>query len=133
MDESRHRTPWHLLILAFLVGSAISASVAVWTVYRVVSPQNDVMTKEFTEYLPSVGPTDGVLETATSSVPETFTRTDSSWLFNFIPLGTTVSEIRVPAIYRYYIQLFDTWKLIARGPVCFVMAPPFYPSLPPAI
>jgi len=54
-------------------------------------------------------------------------------LFNIIPLGTTVSEIRVPAAYHYHIQLFDAWKLMTRGQVCIVMAPQFRPSLPPAI
>jgi hypothetical protein len=66
-------------------------------------------------------------------VPETFTQTDSATLFNIIPLGTTVSEIRVPAVYRYHIQLLDPWKLIVSGQVCLVLAPQFQPSLPPAI
>jgi len=73
------------------------------------------------------------LETATSSVPETFTQSDSATLFNVIPLGTTVSEIRVPAVYRYHVRLYDPWRLVVSGPVCLVMAPQFEPSLPPAI
>ncbi len=136
MDEPRPRTalsPWYLAIAACLVVSATTAGLAVWAIYRVVNPATDTMSQQFAEYLPTVGPTDGILETATSSVPETFTKTDSKWLFDMIPLGTTVSEIRVPATYSYFIQLSDPWKLIARGQVCVVMAPPFYPSLPPAI
>jgi hypothetical protein len=122
------------LIVAGLIAFAITAAVAVWFVARVTQPPvTDTMTQQFREYLPSVGSADGVLETATSSVPEVFTQTDSAWLFNTIPLGTTVSEIRVPAVYRYHIQLFDPWKLVARGQVCIVMAPQFKPSLPPAI
>ena len=85
------------------------------------------------EYVPSAGPTDGILETATASAPESFTRTDSAWIFNVVPLGTTVSEIRVPAVFRYHIDLYDAWKVITKGPVCIVMAPQFNPSLPPAI
>jgi hypothetical protein len=127
-------SPWSLLILACLIAFAITAGIAVWITHRVTGPALSAsITQEFREYVPTVGPTDGILETATSSIPETFTQTDSAWLFNIIPLGTTVSEIRVPAIYRYHIQLFDPWKLVVSGQVCLVFAPQFQPSLPPAI
>jgi len=122
-----------LLILASLVAFAIFCAVTAWFVYRVTGPiSTTAITRQFTDYLPTVGPADGILETATSSVPETFTQTDSSSLFN-IPLGTTVSEIRVPAVYRYHIRLYDPWKLVRSGQVCLVFAPQFEPSLPPAI
>jgi hypothetical protein len=126
--------PWRLLIIACLIALLIPALVAIWFGNRITGLASSVsVTREFREYLPTVGPSNGILETATSSVPETFTQTDSAWLFNIIPLGTTVSEIRVPAIYRYHIQLFDPWKLVVTGPVCLVMAPQFQASLPPAI
>jgi len=124
---------WRLFIIACLIAFAISAGVFVWFTQRLTGPVASVaITEKFREYVPTAGPTDGILETATSSVPETFTQTDSASLFN-IPLGTTVSEIRVPAVYRYHIQLFDPWKLIVSGQVCLAMAPQFQPSLPPAI
>ena len=127
-------SPWRLLIVACLIVFALTAAIAVWFARRVTGPVlSTSITQEFREYVPTAGPTDGILETATSSVPETFTQTDSAWLFNIIPLGTTVSEIRVPAIYRYHIQLFDPWKLVVSGQVCLVLAPQFQPSLPPAI
>jgi hypothetical protein len=122
-----------LLIIASLVAFAIICAVAAWFIYRMTGPvSSTAITRQFSEYLPSVGPADGILETATSSVPETFTQTDSASLFN-IPLGTTVSEIRVPAVYRYHIRLYDPWKLVMSGQVCLVFAPQFQPSLPPAI
>ena len=134
-DQPRPRlSPWSLLIIACLIVSAITTAIAVWFTYRITAPARSItITQEFREYLPTAGPTNGILETATSSVPETFTQTDSAWLFNIIPLGTNVSEIRVPAIYRYHIQLFDPWKLVVSGQVCLVLAPQFQPSLPPAI
>jgi hypothetical protein len=133
-DTPPNRSPWHTLIVACLVAFAIAAGVFVWVAYRVTSPAASVaITREFADYLPTVGPTDGILETATCSVPERFTQTDSATLFDVIPLGTTVSEIRVPAVYRYHIQLLDPWKLIISGQVCLVLAPQFQPSLPPAI
>lgn len=126
--------PWRLLILAGLIAFAIAAAAVLWFTNRVARSFETVsITREFTDYVPTVGRADGILETATSSVPETFTQSDSAWLFNIIPLGTTVSEIRVPAVYRYHIQLFDPWKLVIRGQVCIVLAPQFQPSLPPAI
>jgi hypothetical protein len=122
-----------LLILASLLAFASFCAICVWFIYRVTGPvSTTTITRQFSEYLPTVGPADGILETATSSVPETFTQTDSASLFN-IPLGTTVSEIRVPAVYRYHIRLFDPWKLVMSGQVCLVFAPQFQPSLPPAI
>jgi hypothetical protein len=127
-------SPWHLFIIAGLIAFAITAGVVVWVVDRVTRPPiTGAITQEFKEYLPTVGYTDGILETATSSVPETFTHSDSAWLFTTVPLGTTVSEIRVPAVYRYHVQLSDPWKLMTRGPVCIVLAPQFDASLPPAI
>jgi hypothetical protein len=124
---------FRLLILASLVAFAVLCAVAAWFVYRVTGPvSSTAITQKFGEYIPTVGPADGILETATSSVPETFTQTDSASLFN-IPLGTTVSEIRVPAVYRYHIHLYDPWKLVISGQVCLVFAPQFQPSLPPAI
>jgi len=131
---TRALSPWHLLIIAGLIAFLVVVGFAAWFIYRVTAPAVTVsITREFAEYLPTVGAADGILETATSSVPETFTRTDSAWLYNILPLGTTVSEIRVPAVYRYHIRLLDPWKLEARGPVCIVIAPQFQPSLPPAI
>lgn len=116
---------------------AISAGVVVWMFSRITggasAATSERITEEFREYVPTVGKADGILETATSSVPETFTQTDSASLFNVIPLGTTVSEIRVPAVYRYHINLFDPWKIVMSGQVCLVLAPQFQPSLPPAI
>jgi hypothetical protein len=130
----RRISPWHTLIVAGLIGFAITAGVVVWFVKRTTEPaMGREITQRFAEYVPTVGAADGILETATSSVPEVFTRSDSAWLFNVIPLGTTVSEIRVPAVYRYHIRLFDPWKLMAQGQVCLVMAPQFQASVPPAI
>jgi hypothetical protein len=122
-----------LLIVASLLAFAILGAICAWFIYRVTGPvSTTTITRQFSDYLPTVGPADGILETATSSVPETFTQTDSASLFN-IPLGTTVSEIRVPAVYRYHIRLYDPWKLVTSGQVCLVFAPQFQPSLPPAI
>jgi hypothetical protein len=89
----------------------------------------------FREGIPEVHSTHGdVLEVAVSRSDETFTRTDSRWIaWDWLYLGTTVAEIRVPVTYRYHVRLSDHWRLAARDQVCIVLAPPIRPSLPPAI
>jgi hypothetical protein len=93
------------------------------------------ITQTFRESIPEVSSTDGdVLEVATSRSNETFTRSDSKKVvWDAIYLGTTVSEIRVPAVFRYNINLSDAWRLAAKNNVCVVLAPAIRPSLPPAI
>lgn len=93
------------------------------------------ITHTFRQSIPQVSSTQGdVLELATALSEETFTRTDErrvawDWLY----LGTTVAEIRVPVTFRYHLRLSDSWRLAARDQVCIVLAPPIRPSLPPAI
>lgn len=93
------------------------------------------ITQTFRESLASVTPTHGdVLELAVIESDETITQLDMKTLFNDrVYLGTTVSEIKVPVVYRYHIRLSDDWKLSASGNVVTVVAPIIRPSLPPAI
>jgi len=122
------------LIACILLAFLIAAGAGVWFINRLFAPpESRTIADRFEEYIPTVGPADGILETATASIPESFTRSDSDWLFNVIPLGTTVSEIRVPAVYRYHVRIYDPWKVTVQGQVCIVTAPQFNPSLPPAI
>src|SRR4051812_15180449 len=71
------------------------------------------ITETFIEQIPQVVSTRGdILEVATSRSEEIFTRSNSLSLFgDALYLGTTTSEIRVPAIYRYHIRLSDHWQL----------------------
>ncbi len=93
------------------------------------------ITHTFRESIPEVTSTRGdILELATSRSEETFTRSDekrAAW--DWIYLGTTVAEIRVPVTFRYHLRLSDRWQLAARDHVCLVIAPPIRASLPPAI
>ena len=93
------------------------------------------ITHTFVEEIPEIAPSHGdVLELTTYRSEETFKREDSRSIFwDTIPLGTTVSEIRVPATFRYHIRLSDPWRLAAKDKVCMVLAPPIRPSQPPAI
>lgn len=79
--------------------------------------------------------TDGdILEIATMETDETVTKYDMKSLFNqTVYLGTTVSEIRAPVVYRYHIKLSDPWQLRVQNGHCIVHAPEIRPSQPPAI
>jgi len=78
--------------------------------------------------------TDGnILEVATAEAPELFSRTSNVAMFGrVLPGTTTVSEITVPATYRFHIDLNDEWNLVADGKRLLVMAPAVRPSLPVA-
>jgi hypothetical protein len=79
--------------------------------------------------MPTAG---GQLEVATVRVRETFTRSDARLLFDFLDLGTTVSEVRVDATYRFHIGMQKAWPLRIVGKTCLVQAGAVQPTLPVA-
>lgn len=97
--------------------------------------QKGTITTTFTAAIPSMSHTrGGILELASVNNTETFSRSDSkNTLWDWVYLGTTVTEIKVPVTYRYHLLLSDPWKLDVMGNVCIVYCPTFRPSLPPAI
>lgn len=144
--------PWRTLILSatviVIVGFAFAAylktvkgviQVADTTAKTVPNAAAKFMTgtitHTFVERITDISPTHGdILEVATSRSDETFSKSDPRSIFwETIPLGTTFSEIRVPATFRYHIRLSDMWRLAAKNQVCLVLAPPIRPSLPPSI
>jgi hypothetical protein len=97
--------------------------------------QKGTITTTFTAAIPTLNHgRGGILELASASTTETFSRTDSKTaMWDWVYLGTTVTEIKVPVTYRYHLLLSDPWKLDVMGSVCIVHCPSFKPSLPPAI
>ncbi len=93
------------------------------------------ITTTFTAALPHLAPGDAPkLELTAVEATETFRRTEEHRLFwDLLPLGTTVSEIRVPVTYRYHVRLDEPWRLVVRDGTCVVHAPPIRPTRPPAI
>ena len=55
----------------------------------------------------------GLLEVTTIKSPEAFEVSKDHTLFG-ISVGTTVSRIRVPATYRYHVELAREWKILLR-------------------
>jgi hypothetical protein len=92
------------------------------------------ITTTFTAALPQLEPGGLSLELASYESTETFRRTDErAVFFDLVPLGTNVTEIRVPVTYRYHVRLSDPWHLEVKDRICLVRAPPLRPTLPPAI
>jgi hypothetical protein len=73
----------------------------------------------------------GLLEIAAVKVYERFTRSDRKEFWG-IDLGTTVSQIQVPVLYRYHIALEKEWPVSIRGKTALVNAGAVKASLPVA-
>lgn len=93
------------------------------------------ITTTFVSAIPRLVPDGGaVLELAAFEATETLSRTDDKRIFfDLVPLGATVSEIRIPVTYRYHLRLDEEWTLSVSDGTCVVHAPPIRPTLPPAI
>ena len=93
------------------------------------------ITTTFVSAIPRLVPDGGtLLELAAFEATENISRTDDKRVFfDLVPLGVTVSEIRVPVTYRYHLRLDEEWTLSVVEGACIVHAPPIRPTLPPAI
>ncbi len=93
------------------------------------------ITTTFISSLPRMTADGGTkLELVAIESVETLTRTDDRRVFfDMVPLGASVSEIRVPVTYRYHLRLDDEWRLEVREQGCIVHAPAIRATLPPAI
>ena len=97
--------------------------------------QQAKITETFVETLAEVSDTgEGNLMVATMKNTKTFKRTEKlTILWDSVSLGTTVTEIKVPATFRYHIKLSDPWKLEVREQQCIVIAPALKATTPVAI
>ena len=97
--------------------------------------QQAKITETFVESLAEVSDTgEGNLMVATMKNTKTFKRTEKlTILWDSISLGTTVTEIKVPATFRYHIRLSEPWKLEVREQNCIVIAPTLRATTPVAI
>jgi len=74
----------------------------------------------------------GLLEVSTINAEERFDSTTRHTVLG-VPVGRTVAQVRVPAVYRYHIPLSKDWSFRVIGDTLIVVAPPVSPSLPVAI
>lgn len=139
--DARRRGPGCLITAALtIVAALIIAAILGWKAIETLGGLptkflNQHITQTFREEFIKVTPTQGdILELSTLEMTETITSHDMKSAFgNLLYLGTTVSEIKVPTVYRYHIRLTDDWKLSVENGVCTVLAPAIRPSQPPAI
>ncbi len=76
----------------------------------------------------------GRLEVAVLQTQEIVSRSEETrWFWGLLPLGQETVEIRVPVIYRFYLDLAQPWEFRTHENVCLVFAPDLQPTLPPAI
>ncbi|MEM1443771.1 MAG: hypothetical protein AAGF67_15605 [Verrucomicrobiota bacterium] len=110
------------------IESTKEAFVEVVTAFK---PDEVVETFDEWRELEAEGNEGNILEVATADATEKFTRKTNLAMFGkTLPLGTTVSEISVPATYRYHINLNDDWFVTTDGTRLLVLAPAIRPSLP---
>jgi hypothetical protein len=74
----------------------------------------------------------GLLEVSSMRMTEQF---DKRFVYEVLGLqvGETVAHVRVPATYRYHIELAPLWKIERTDEVFRVVTPPVKPSLPVAV
>jgi len=74
----------------------------------------------------------GLLEVSRINATEVF---DTRFVHSVlgVEVGETVPRIRVPAVYRYHIELAPQWRVLRTEEVFTVVAPAVKPSLPVAV
>lgn len=74
----------------------------------------------------------GLLQVSTIRSPETF-QASTDHTFLGIDLGQTTTQIRVPAVFHYHIELAREWPVTVKGDTVIVISPAVKPTLPVAI
>ena len=74
----------------------------------------------------------GLLEVSRIRATETFDTTFVRSVLGF-EVARTVARIRLPAVYRYHIELAPEWHVLRNGETFTVITPPVKPSLPVAV
>ena len=74
----------------------------------------------------------GLLEVSRIEATERF---DKKFIYSVLgaEVGETTAYIRVPAVYRYHIELAPEWQVVRTGETFRVVTPPIRPTLPVAV
>lgn len=137
---------WPVLILALVIVAAVTTLRACDLTGRAADRGADRVaelaerfstgriTTTFISAIPRLVGDGPLLELGAFEATEVFTRREERrTLFDLVPLGTSIAEIRVPVTYRYHVRLDGPWRLEAQDGHVVVHAPPLRPTLPPAI
>lgn len=118
----------------FLIGTAVAASLLA-NVYLALQLNPHWLggtLASSVERIEIIRTNGGLLQVSTIRSPEVFQATQGHTLYG-IPVGQTTSQIRVPAVYHYHIELAPEWKITVRGKAISVIAPRLKPTLPVGI
>jgi hypothetical protein len=122
-----------ILKLIFAAIVVVSIAVNIFFVNRLWTGSEPATLRTFTIDEPVVMRTKGgLLEVSSIRSPERFEATQNHKILG-VYVGKTVSRIRVPAVYRYQIELAPEWKILLRDKTFIVVAPPVKPALPVAL
>jgi len=111
---------------------ALSLALNVFLAYRTWFPQASTQVTHSTGNAVVMRTAGGTLEVSSITAEERFDSTTSHTVLG-VPVGRTVAQIRVPAVYRYHIPLAKEWNIRLSGNTLIVVAPPVQPTLPVAI
>ena len=111
-----------------MIGVAANAALFAW---QLRSPPKTTITVSAENRVVMRTP-GGLLEVSTVTAEERFDSTTTHTVLG-VPVGKTVAQVRVPAVYRYHISLAKDWTFRSTGNALVVIAPPVRPSLPVAI
>jgi hypothetical protein len=120
------------LLIALCVGTVLAFGYMKWSDFKVWSKGGgEVYSGVATEILVMRTP-GGLLEVSRILATEQF---DKRFVYTVLGMkvGETVPHIRVPAVYRYHIELAPEWKIIRTDDVFMVVTPLVKPSLPVAV
>ena len=118
--------------LIVILTALFSVLLNVWLVRKVWHHDEPVVRTVITDAPVVMRTNGGLLEVSTITSPERFESAHDHTILG-VPMGTTVTNIRVPATYRYHIDLAPEWKILLREKTFVVVAPSVKPSLPVAI
>ncbi len=117
-------------ILAPLLVLGIAANVAFFA-WQLWSPSRTTAAVSSTNLVVMRTP-GGLLEVSAIKSVEQFDSATDHTIYG-VPVGKTIAQIRVPAVYRYHIPLAQEWSIKQAGNALVVIAPAVVPSLPIAI
>jgi hypothetical protein len=75
----------------------------------------------------------GRLEVAVCESDQTFEKSDArTTAWGLFYTGTTYSKVKVPATFRYHVDMADEWRIEVKDKCCVVHAPALRPTVPVA-
>src|SRR5260221_8128508 len=112
-----------LKLINSTAGLALLASLAANGYFVWIGRTVPVCTSPITDKPQVVYIKGGLLEISKITSPETFSASNDETILG-IPIGKTITRIRVPAVYRYHVQLDPQWKVILKDQTFVVISPP---------